>query len=230
MRKTLLSATALTLIVAASCANGQATNGQPDGSTTGDSGVIDGASGECSSSTCDDDNDGVPDTIDQCPHTLAKAVVNKVGCADSQLTAKLEPTFPSYGLTWTPTGELGRAGGLTWTYTGIQRGDLFHIYWIVCDDPATPCGLSLDGPIDAPGEHWVVSTPAFGSAERQARLHEHDRHLARGLEHAAAERATHGHHRRPEQRADPVRRRGHARRHRARRTSTAPRSKARATK
>ena len=49
--------------------------------------------------------------------------------------------------TWTSTGELGRVGGLTWTYTGIDRGDLFHIYWIVCDDPAEPCGLSLDGPI-----------------------------------------------------------------------------------
>ncbi|MGH7330893.1 MAG: hypothetical protein ACREJX_21290, partial [Polyangiaceae bacterium] len=56
---------------------------------------------------------------------------------------------------WTPTGDLGRAGGLTWTYTGINRGELFHIYWIVCDDPATPCGLSLDGPIDNPAEKWL---------------------------------------------------------------------------
>ena len=55
--------------------------------------------------------------------------------------------FPPFGLTWTPSGELGRAGGLTWTYTGIQRGDLFHIWWVVCDDPGMPCGLSLDGPI-----------------------------------------------------------------------------------
>ena len=69
----------------------------------------------------------------------------------------MNPEFPPYGLTFTPTGDPGRAGGLTWLYTAMQRGDLFHIYWLVCDDPATPCGLSLDGPIDVPAEQWTLS-------------------------------------------------------------------------
>lgn len=81
-----------------------------------------------------------------------------VGCADSQLTATLQP-FPPFNLTWTPTGDLGRAGGLTWTYVGIERKDLFHIDWIICDDPATACGLSLDGAIDNLDEHWTFSAP-----------------------------------------------------------------------
>ena len=105
---------------------------------------------------CDADGDGVVDGSDQCPHTSSIEVVNMVGCADSQLTATLQP-FPAFGLTWTPTGDLGRAGGLTWTYVGIQRKDLFHIDWIICDDPATPCGLSLDGPIDGIDEGWTFS-------------------------------------------------------------------------
>ena len=76
--------------------------------------------------------------------------------ADAPITPKLEANFPPYGLTWTPTGDLGRAGGLTWTYTGIQRGSLQHIYWIVCDDPTMPCGVSLDGPITTATE-WQFS-------------------------------------------------------------------------
>ena len=107
-------------------------------------------------SDCDTDMDGVRDGSDQCPNTPPGQRVNMVGCADSQLTPVLVPEFPPFGLTWTNTGDLGRAGGLTWTYTGIVRGDLFHIYWIVCDDPSTPCGLSLDGPIDAPAG-WAFS-------------------------------------------------------------------------
>ncbi|MEO8875691.1 MAG: hypothetical protein ABI461_08900 [Polyangiaceae bacterium] len=50
-------------------------------------------------------------------------------------------------------------GGLTWAYSGINRGDLFHIYWIICDDPAQPCGLSLDGPINPASEVWTYSAP-----------------------------------------------------------------------
>ena len=107
-------------------------------------------------SDCDTDMDGVRDGSDQCPDTPPGQPVNQAGCADSQLTPVLVPDFPPFGLTWTNTGDLGRAGGLTWSYAGIARGDLFHIYWIVCDDPATPCGLSLDGPIDAPAA-WVFS-------------------------------------------------------------------------
>jgi hypothetical protein len=104
--------------------------------------------------SCDSDGDGVTDGSDECPGTPPGEVVNSVGCSDAQVSPTLEPLFPPFNLTWTPTGDLGRAGGLTWTYTGIDRADLFHIYWIVCDDASTPCGLSLDGPIDAPGESW----------------------------------------------------------------------------
>jgi hypothetical protein len=101
--------------------------------------------------------DGVPDGMDKCPNTPPGQKVNKDGCADSQLTPTLVPTFPPFGLTWTNTGDLGRAGGLTWGYAGIDRGDLFHIYWIVCDDPVDVCGLSLDGPIDMTPEDWSFS-------------------------------------------------------------------------
>jgi hypothetical protein len=66
----------------------------------------------------------------------------------------LEKNFPPYGLVWTPTGDMGRAGGLTWAYTGINRGTLTHIWWIICDDPLNPCGLSMAGPIDRPTEAW----------------------------------------------------------------------------
>jgi hypothetical protein len=147
--------TMVAMFVAASCATGRTT--PTDGGTSGGDGggSGDGASVDASCST-DSDNDGVADCNDKCPNTPANAKVNKDGCADSQLTAKLNTDkWPPYGMTWTPTGDLGRAGGLTWTYTGIQRGDLFHIYWILCDDPADVCGLSLDGPIDVPGEHWT---------------------------------------------------------------------------
>ena len=102
-----------------------ATGGTAPTSDGGFSDVVltgDGApSAKCDGGICDADGDGVSDTNDKCPNTPAKAVVNKVGCSDAQLTAKLEPTFPPYGLTWNETGALGRAGGLTWTYSGIQR-------------------------------------------------------------------------------------------------------------
>jgi hypothetical protein len=146
------------LIAAMSCARGLSDTGDSvenlaDG---GDGGGSNGNGSSCGT-TCDSDGDKVSDADDKCPNTPPGATVNKVGCAESQLQPKLEPTFPPFGLTWTPTGNLGRAGGLTWTYTGIQRGDLFHIWWVVCDDPATPCGLSLDGPIDTAAEKWQFS-------------------------------------------------------------------------
>ncbi len=148
----------LALLAAASCATGEATKGGSDGGSGPDVANGDGAPpAKCDGGVCDQDGDGVPDTIDKCPNTPPKTAVNKVGCADSQLTAKLNPAWPPYGMTWTEAGALGRAGGLTWTYSNIQRGDLFHIYWIVCDDPAEPCGLSLDGPIDVPSEKWTYS-------------------------------------------------------------------------
>jgi hypothetical protein len=140
-----------TIVVVTGCANAHA--------------LIDGGSSDSSDPTadascgdlCDQDGDGVVDGNDQCPNTPPGEVVNHVGCADSQLVAMLEPTFPPYGLTWTSTGDLGRAGGLTWTYVGIQRNDLFHIDWILCDDPAEACGLSLDGAIDNAAEAWHFS-------------------------------------------------------------------------
>lgn len=135
------------------CAKGAAPGGTPDG---GGSGGGDGSTG-CGE-LCDTDGDGVLDSADMCPATPAGQPVNQVGCADSQLTSTLEPHFPPYNLTWTSSGDLGRAGGLVWTYLNIQRKDLFHIDWVICDDPTTPCGLSLDGPIDAT-EGWTMSAP-----------------------------------------------------------------------
>jgi hypothetical protein len=150
---------ALALFAAlAGCANakpGGATadsgNGSGSGSNTADAGPT--ADASCGT-MCDHDHDGVIDGIDECPNTTLGDPVNHVGCSDAQLTSTLQP-FPPFGLTWTPTGDLGRAGGMTWTYVGIQRSDLFHIDWVVCDDPATPCGLSLDGAIDVVTEDWV---------------------------------------------------------------------------
>jgi len=153
----------LALAFAAGCATGETNTGKPDGgsgsaATTGGDGASGGDSGgKCEGGLCDSDGDGVLDKDDKCGNTPAKAIVNKAGCSDSQLTAKLNPAWPPYGLTWGNTGELGRVGGLTWTYSGINRGDLFHIYWILCDDPAEPCGLSMDGPVDVPNEKWTYS-------------------------------------------------------------------------
>jgi hypothetical protein len=125
--------------------------GCADASSGGDDGGGDDTS--CGDQ-CDADADGVLDATDACDDTPTGEVVNGVGCADSQVTPTLEPMFPPFGLTWTPTGDPGRAGGLVWAYDGIQRADLFHIYWILCDEPVRPCGISLNGPIDAPSESW----------------------------------------------------------------------------
>jgi len=153
----ILAITIATLVVT-SCAKG--------GAQDSDAAVVapDASCGEF----CDRDQDGVVDSSDQCPDTPPGKPVNLAGCAETQLPWKLEPTFPPFGLMWTPTGDLGRAGGLTWTYTNIERKDLFHIDWIVCDDPALACGLSLDGPIDVAAESWQVS--AADSALVQGKL------------------------------------------------------------
>jgi hypothetical protein len=136
------------------CAKAQ--NGIPDGNGGGGGGPDAPPPDASCGDMCDQDGDGVYDPMDKCPNTPPGQVVNHVGCSDSQLTSVLVP-FPPFGLTWTPTGDPGRAGGLTWTYVGINRADLFHIDWVVCDDPATPCGVSLDGPIDVTAENWVFS-------------------------------------------------------------------------
>jgi len=140
---------------------GTAAIGIACGCAKANSGGMASADASCGN-LCDQDGDGVVDGSDQCPNTPPGEPVDHKGCADSQLTPALEPMFPPYALTWTNNGDLGRAGGLTWMYTGIQRGDLFHIYWIVCDDPMTPCGLSLDGPLDAPAEYWAFSSMTGG--------------------------------------------------------------------
>lgn len=103
---------------------------------------------------CDSDGDGVLDGADACPDTPQGEPVNMEGCSASQVEPTLNPAFPPYNLTFTETGDAGRPGGLTWSYTNIDRGDLFHIFWVPCDDPADVCALSMDGPIDMPAEDW----------------------------------------------------------------------------
>lgn len=139
--------------------NGAGSSDGGGGSGGGGANTPNGAGGEggggCGDQ-CDADDDGVLDSDDECADTPAGEPVNVVGCSDSQVDPTLQEMWPPYGLTWVPTGDLGRVGGLTWTYTGITRGELFHIYWLACDDPATPCGVSLDGPIDG-AEEWQFS-------------------------------------------------------------------------
>jgi hypothetical protein len=162
LKNIVLCAALVAWIGAGGCAKGK--TGGDDGDDDDVAGQPDASAGDIDGSSCgelcDQDGDGVLDPNDACPATPSGDVVNQVGCSVSQVTPTLEPDFPPFGLTWTPTGDLGRAGGLTWTYTGIDRADLFHIYWIVCDDPATPCGLSLDGAVDGLSENWQASAPA----------------------------------------------------------------------
>ncbi len=140
-----------------SSAGGSVSNGGEGGTSNGGSSQG-GAGGDAPCVTmCDQDDDGVLDDGDECPDTPMGEPVNDVGCAESQLEPTLAEMWPPYGLTWTSSGDLGRSGGLTWTYTGIDHADLFHIYWILCDDPGTPCGVSLDGPIDVTNEQWQFS-------------------------------------------------------------------------
>lgn len=136
---------------------GGSQGGSSQGGGSQGGGAQGGTGGTSCEPMCDQDDDDVLDDDDECPDTPAGEPVNDVGCADSQVDPELQDDFPPYGLTWTPTGDLGRPGGLTWTYTGIDDADLFHIYWVLCDDPATPCGVSLDGPIDTMGEEWQFS-------------------------------------------------------------------------
>ena len=140
------------ILVATSCANGSETSPATDGGSTGDAGgdLLGDAVGDAV-------RGGIGDRMaDRVGDRVGDRVVSKDSGADVPRTPKLESTFPPYGLTWTPSGGLGRAGGLTWTYTGIHRGTLLHIYWIVCDDPSMPCGLSLNGPITSSSE-WLFS-------------------------------------------------------------------------
>lgn len=143
------------IVLAVGCAKGKVADNSDAAPGGADSAIS--ADASCGQ-TCDTDGDHVPDPKDKCPNTPLGEPVNLDGCSDSQLMATLNPNFPPYGLTWSPSGDPGRAGGLTWAYSAINRGDLFHIYWLVCDDPTTPCGLSLAGPIDDPAK-WALSIP-----------------------------------------------------------------------
>lgn len=134
------------------CANAKE-QGDPDGGGGGGDGQ--GSADAGCGDLCDADHDGVVDSADQCPNSSSLVTVNDEGCAESQLPWTLQP-FPPFGLQWTPSGDPGRAGGLTWTYVNIERGDLFRIDWLICDDPATPCGISLDGPIET-SERWFFN-------------------------------------------------------------------------
>src|SRR6266540_6051987 len=77
-----------------------------------DDGSVDGGGTDAvqCGDACDSDQDGVVDAIDECPNTPPEIPVNDVGCSDSQVSPTLEPNFPPFGLTWTPTGDIGRAG------------------------------------------------------------------------------------------------------------------------
>jgi len=152
-------ATALAITAGAGCAKAAQGSGDGDASVS-DTDAGDGPDAASCDELCDQDDDGVPDGPDECADTASGADVNDVGCSDAQVDPTLEDVWPPYGLTWTPTGELGRAGGMVWTYTGITRADLFHIYWVLCDDPATPCAMSLDGPVDMPNEQWQFNAPS----------------------------------------------------------------------
>jgi hypothetical protein len=150
----------VTFVILVGCAKAATGTIDPD---AGSAGSADASCG----TMCDADHDGVFDPQDECANTPMGEPVNDVGCGDSQVTPTLVP-FPPFNLMWTPTGNLGRAGGLTWTYVNIERKDLFHIYWIVCDDPATPCGLSLDGALDVAAENWQFN--AAGSELTNGKL------------------------------------------------------------
>lgn len=135
-----------TLLVLATTAAGCASGGSSGDDVDVDAGCV---------TDCDADGDGVA-AGDACPDTPPGEPVNSVGCADSEVEPVLQPEWPPFGLAWTQEGDFGRVGGMTWSYQGIERDDLFAIYWVVCDE-TSPCGISLNGPVDAPGESWVYS-------------------------------------------------------------------------
>lgn len=96
------------------------------------------------------------DDEDECEATPTGETVNPVGCSDSQVDPVLNgEDWPPYGLTFTTSGNIGRPGGGNWTYTAIDHRDLFHIWWVPCDDPSYSCGLSMDGNVFAANEEWV---------------------------------------------------------------------------
>ncbi|HVM45756.1 MAG TPA: PKD domain-containing protein [Candidatus Thermoplasmatota archaeon] len=77
------------------------------------------------------------------------------------------PTYPPPGgVTLTPSGHLGRAGGLTWSYADLDMDRFNGIWWGPAS--ATSFRFALDGAIDAAGETLVFD---FGSdtAAGQAR-------------------------------------------------------------
>src|SRR6476660_67548 len=85
--------TLFALALAASCATGETNTGNDGGfgsdATTGDGSIGGDGGAKCEGGLCDSDGDGVLDKDDKCPGTPPNTKVNKVGCSDAQLTAKL---------------------------------------------------------------------------------------------------------------------------------------------
>src|SRR5579863_9876707 len=92
------------MVAATSCATG------------GDSPATDGGvAGDAVDDLLGDTVHGVGDAArDRVGDRTGDAVGSKDSGPDAPRTPKLDSTFPPYGLTWTPSGNLGRAGGLTW--------------------------------------------------------------------------------------------------------------------
>jgi hypothetical protein len=137
------------------------TAGSMGGGGMGGSGGSAGGAGGMGGGAPDADGDGVPDVLDLCPGTPPMTVVNSRGCSESQAVAKVNAdAFPPYGAMFTQSGDPGRAGGVTYAYTGINfasDGGLFDIYWVLNDDSAFgPYGISLDGPVMM-DETWSLS-------------------------------------------------------------------------
>src|SRR4051794_18375412 len=76
---------------------------------------------------------------------------------------------PLAGVTFTSAGDIGRAGGLTYTFSGVTGGLLGQfqsLEWGPAD--ANAVQLSMDGLIDAPGETLTFAPGASDLANGRA--------------------------------------------------------------
>lgn len=96
----------------------------------------------------DTDGDGVADAFDQCPGTPAGTVVDDTGCPPP--VPEPNPNAESdYNMTATETGDIGRAGGATWSFRDIdfQAAGKTLLASVFNDDPDpqfAPYGISMD--------------------------------------------------------------------------------------